>query len=195
MDDDRPGSLSQQVAWRLRQLREERRLPYTELAERLAKIGQPIPVLGLRRIERGERRVDVDELAALALALNVPPLLLLFPIDHEDWVAVAPNWVIRTWNAAEWFTGQARLLPTGDGNGDEIWTNESAQAYWLATIPFVHRREHAEFIKRYGKAAAAGDEVEVQRVLAQWREARAEIRQKGFTPPEMEGLLADLEDM
>lgn len=55
------------------------RMQYKELAERLAELGRPIPPLGLRRIEAGERRVDADDLMALAVALGVPPNSLLLP--------------------------------------------------------------------------------------------------------------------
>lgn len=54
-------------------------LGYADLARRLEDIGRPIPVLGLSRIERGERRVDVDDLIALAVALGVAPTSLLLP--------------------------------------------------------------------------------------------------------------------
>lgn len=58
------------------------RTQYKELAERLSALGRPIPPLGLRRIEAGERRVDADDLMALAVALGVPPNSLLLP--HSD---------------------------------------------------------------------------------------------------------------
>lgn len=61
----------------VQRLRAARRFTYVQLAERLQQIGRPIPVLGLRRIERGERRVDVDDFVALATALNVYPTDLL----------------------------------------------------------------------------------------------------------------------
>ena len=63
----------------IRQLREARKLTYTELSAKLAKLGRPIPVLGLSRIEKGRRRVDADDLVALALALRVNPGALLLP--------------------------------------------------------------------------------------------------------------------
>lgn len=61
-------------------------MQYQELAERLEKVGRPIPVLGLRRIESEERRVDADDLVALAIVLNVSPVRLLMPytIDEDD---------------------------------------------------------------------------------------------------------------
>lgn len=52
-------------------------MPYAELARRLDGHGRPIPPLGLRRLEAGTRRVDVDELVALAAVLGVMPQDLL----------------------------------------------------------------------------------------------------------------------
>lgn len=65
----------------MKRLREDQRLTFVELADRLSKIGRPIPVLGLRRIERGERRVDVDDLFSLAEVLGVEPIALLYDED------------------------------------------------------------------------------------------------------------------
>ena len=63
-------------------------MQYKELSERLAELGNPIPPLGLRRIENGERRVTVDDLCALAVAFDVSPLTLLLPPDGV-WVAAS----------------------------------------------------------------------------------------------------------
>lgn len=59
-------------------------MQYKELSERLSKLGRPIPPLGLRRIEAGERRVDVDDLVALAVAFDVSPLTILLPADASN---------------------------------------------------------------------------------------------------------------
>jgi transcriptional regulator with XRE-family HTH domain len=70
------------------QLRDDRNLTYAELARRTGDAGRPIPVLGVRRIEAGERRVDVDDLMALAAALDVPPATLLMPdTTPTEWEA------------------------------------------------------------------------------------------------------------
>ena len=54
-------------------------ITYVELSRRLADLGRSIPELGLRRLEAGKRRVDVDELVALAFALDVAVDSLLGP--------------------------------------------------------------------------------------------------------------------
>lgn len=56
-------------------------MQFKELAQKLVDAGRPIPTLGLRRIEAGERRVDVDDLSALAIVFGVSPLTLLMPED------------------------------------------------------------------------------------------------------------------
>ncbi|WP_199712687.1 hypothetical protein [Galactobacter caseinivorans] len=57
---------------------------FKKLAEELSDVGRPIPPLGLRRIEAGERRVDVDDLTALAAVFKVSPLALLLPENESD---------------------------------------------------------------------------------------------------------------
>jgi len=58
-------------------------LSFAELSRRLSDIGREIPPLGLRRIESGDRRVDADDLVALAVALNVSPVSLLMPRTED----------------------------------------------------------------------------------------------------------------
>jgi len=65
------------VARNIRRLRGD--MQYVKLAARLEDLGRPIPTLGLRKIESGGRRVDVDDLVALAVALEVSPETLLMP--------------------------------------------------------------------------------------------------------------------
>ena len=73
---DSIGHHGENVALAVRTLRLTQRLTLTELSQRVAKNGRHIPELGLRRIERLARRVDVDDLMALAAALDVSPWLL-----------------------------------------------------------------------------------------------------------------------
>lgn len=83
--DPKPlGSAGQQVAANIRRIREARRLTYVELSRLLAETGSSVAVLGLRRIERGERRVDVDDLVALADVLGMRPEMLWAPPTECD---------------------------------------------------------------------------------------------------------------
>ncbi|MFD3425271.1 helix-turn-helix domain-containing protein [Nocardia fluminea] len=71
------------VAANIARHRKDRRLSYAELSRKLTELGRPIPTLGLRKIESDERRVDVDELLALSVALDAPPADLLLPHDVD----------------------------------------------------------------------------------------------------------------
>lgn len=79
------GPTSRHVAANLRRIRDARRLSTAKLAALLKEAGQPIPATGITRIEKGERRVDVDDLTALSVVLGVSPsALLLPPTDSPD---------------------------------------------------------------------------------------------------------------
>jgi transcriptional regulator with XRE-family HTH domain len=67
------------VAENVDRLRNQQNLTFAALAKRLEEIGRPIPTLGLRKIIAHTRRVDVDDLVALAVALGVAPATLLMP--------------------------------------------------------------------------------------------------------------------
>jgi len=65
------GPAGNNVRRNIRRLREQRRWSYREVEERLARVGRPIPVLGLSAIDTGERHVDVDDLVALAAVFDL----------------------------------------------------------------------------------------------------------------------------
>ena len=73
------GPTGETVRANVIRLRTKQRLGYTDLSERLKDLDRRIPPLGLRRIENGARRVDADDLLALAVALGVSPVTLLMP--------------------------------------------------------------------------------------------------------------------
>lgn len=82
MTDDRLtrnplGHAGRRVRDNVKTLRLERGLTHQQMADLLADRGRPIPVLGLSRIENGARRVDVDDLMALAAVLGTTPADLL----------------------------------------------------------------------------------------------------------------------
>lgn len=72
-----PGPTGQRVAKNLRQLRDACGLSTVRLAEVLAELGQPLWPTAITKTEAGDRRVDVDDLVALAVALGVSPNRLL----------------------------------------------------------------------------------------------------------------------
>ena len=79
-------------------------------------------MLGLSRIEKGRRRVDADDLVALALALRVNPGALLLPRSvaaGDEEVALAPAAAYPAEEAWWWADGHGQL-PVGDGSADDF---------------------------------------------------------------------------
>lgn len=78
------GEVGHLVAAQVRWERERKHLSLHQLSDRLAAIGRPILPSGLSKIEQGTRRVDVDDLVALADALGtVPGALLQGPLRES----------------------------------------------------------------------------------------------------------------
>lgn len=73
------GPTGDTVRQNIEELRQSAGLSYAEMSRQLEALGRAIPPLGLRRIEAGERRVDVDDLTAIAVVLEVSPVRLLMP--------------------------------------------------------------------------------------------------------------------
>lgn len=73
------GHTGETVRGNIARLRDEQRLTLRQVAERLADTDRPLAHNTLSEIERGARRCDVDDLVAIAAALDVGPLALLMP--------------------------------------------------------------------------------------------------------------------
>jgi transcriptional regulator with XRE-family HTH domain len=73
------GPIGRHLIANIDRLRQARGFSWRKLSAELTSIGRPIPPLGLTRMAKAERRVDVDELAALAQVLDVTPGELLTP--------------------------------------------------------------------------------------------------------------------
>lgn len=102
------------VARNVKRLMESRGLTYVALAERLDSIGRPIPTLGLRKIVGLTRRVDADDLVALAVALGVTPVTLLYPPEPTDDVLVEVTGAGEMVSHLAWGWLVARMPLLGD---------------------------------------------------------------------------------
>jgi transcriptional regulator with XRE-family HTH domain len=103
------GATGEAVRKNIRDIRDRKGMSAPELSVRLKKLNRGIPPLGIHRIEVGDRRVDVDDLVAFAVALDVSPVTLLMPadVDVTDPVQVTgllePAAAIGVW---EWLRGR-----------------------------------------------------------------------------------------
>lgn len=76
------GPTGQTVAANLTRIREHKGLTYTQVSKMLAGGGRSISPLAVRRIEDGERKVDADDLMAIASVLDVSPTYFLMPATN-----------------------------------------------------------------------------------------------------------------
>lgn len=107
------------VAANVRRVREARGWSTYELAKKLKDGDRPISASALAKIERGERRVDVGDLMALAVALNVAPSGLLLPVGTdplEEVTVTGRRRSVVALKAWEWADGRDTLDDPASGH-------------------------------------------------------------------------------
>jgi len=109
----------QHVRANVSRLRKSRGLTTYQLAQRMAEAGRPIPQSGISRIESGTRRVDVDDLTALAGVLGVSPSALLLPLDDSpgSTIEITGAGTVAADVAWDWADGKRPLRVTGHDIG------------------------------------------------------------------------------
>lgn len=134
-----------------------------KLADGCTELGYPIPRATLDALERGRRpSLPVHELAVIAAALDVPPVLLLFPL-HDTSTEVLPGVRAEPAVALRWFAGE------GTRPGAEPAVGSDA----VATLELLRRLRALE------EASAAG-RPNVPALL----EVRADLRDAGVALPD-----------
>ncbi|GAA4518354.1 hypothetical protein GCM10023191_092320 [Actinoallomurus oryzae] len=108
------GPVGQRVAKNVTEVRDMRRMDQKDVAKKAEEYGRPLATSAVSKIEQRDRRVDVDDLVTLALALDVAPNRLLLPgdagTDHR--VELTPNVSAPTADAAwRWACGEYQLFP------------------------------------------------------------------------------------
>jgi transcriptional regulator with XRE-family HTH domain len=136
------GATAEAVSANVKRLRKEENLGLRSLSNRLSDVGRPLGHSAVDQIEKGTRRVDVDDLLALAVALRVSPVTLLMPeVDSagpKDRVTMTgtdpsgPPVLIPAQAVWEWLTAQRPIVRSMEllSFGSRAWPK------WV--------REHAE---------------------------------------------------
>lgn len=96
------GPTAKRVAENVLAWRKARQLQQKDLSAKLGEIGRPMLPTVISKVERGERRIDVDDLVALAVALDVSPLVLLLPRTGDGQAAVLLTEGVEASAAAAW---------------------------------------------------------------------------------------------
>lgn len=192
-----PRGLTATIAAEIQRFRGQRKMSAQQLADATADLGHPVPRSVIANLESGRRdTVSVAELLVLARALEVPPLLLIFPLGRERMTEVLPGMVEDTWAGAQWFTGEADL-PTDPLGRFERWA-VAAPAYFRDQDAMLAEWSRA---KARGRAALSeGDEEGaefaqrmVQRIEGELGRHRASMRRAGLDPGDLTPDLAHID--
>lgn len=198
------------VARRVRRYRLKRGLSVQKLADICAEeYGLPIKRTVLANFEAGRRpALSVAELLILARILQVPPVLLLFPVGQETGSDVLPGTSVDTWSAAKWFTGETEAIP---GETEERQETEPVRLYREHEQVVEEWRDVQRKIKAFlGAVGEEIDRVEPEPHIASarlWDAAATELRNSedairgvrkrmrthGLTPPTLEAEMARIE--
>lgn len=156
------GPTGRTVAANIARLRERRGLTTRQLSGMLERAGRPIPASGITRMEKGERVVTTDELAALAVAFGVSPSALLLPLTnrHDERVEITGGGEVDALRAWEWGIGRLPLK-----------TNPEKERTELAEFSLYGRpqwlQDHVRFVVTGSLAGEGGLTDDARRAIAE----------------------------
>jgi transcriptional regulator with XRE-family HTH domain len=104
----------ERAAANLAEIRSSRHMSQAELADRMNELGRPMSAPVVSKTEKLDRRIDVDDLVAFAIALGVTPNRLLLPgsVADDEPVELLPQVRVSEIDAWKWATGDGPL-PNG----------------------------------------------------------------------------------
>lgn len=137
------GPISDHVVENVKRLRANRRWSLVELSEHLGRAGRPMLASGLHRLEQGKRRIDVDDLIALAVAFEVAPISLLLPWTGDGRVQVTGTIEVDSATAWDWMRA-LRALDLPDDPEERV----------IASVAFQGRALPPRTGRRLGAAHA-----------------------------------------
>jgi transcriptional regulator with XRE-family HTH domain len=116
------GPTSATVARNVRRVRERRGYSTNQISRLLEKAGRSISPAAISKLERGERRVDVDDLTALASVLDISPAALLLPLtdSYQEPVEVTGAGTMPATVAWDWALGRRPLRMTAGKEETEL---------------------------------------------------------------------------
>jgi len=170
------------------------------LADRTAELGHPISRTAISNLEVGRKRaVDVPELAVLARALGVPPLLLLYPAISAGEVEVLPGHRTSSWSAVQWFAGRAPYTAT-DETG-KVFVDFAAYEDGARLLRLAQQEEELRLLlSRLAQGGLSTNELvenmrQRENVATRIRDVRREMRTLGGEPlPWPEAVLYGMTD-
>jgi hypothetical protein len=168
--DTEKEPIGKRVAANVTATRAGRQLSQQAVVDKLAELGVPMLKTTLSKIENAGRGVDVDELVALALALDVTPNHLLLPdrADDEE-IHLAPNKTLTSAEAWHWATYRRPLDATAvlrhlTSNLEQFGSlNRALNALRKAGVPLEALETYVGFLDAFETMAADEAEAEYNR--------------------------------
>lgn len=150
MTQSRPRSLSWHAAENIRRWRGKE--SQEKLAGRVADLGVTMNRSILANIESHRREaLTVEEILALALALNISPTNLVLPDDEETPVAVTPAITEYPFFVRLWIYGERRLASSATGKESH---ERRLDLDFQGKAPEHELRNRAEAVRRHPLAMA-----------------------------------------
>lgn len=117
----------------------------------------------IANLESGRRdTVSVDEAFVLAAALDVPPPLLLLPLESGNSINVTPRTTLRPHHALVWLRGDEALATGLDGPDEHVRLQDATRVR-----RYLDLHEHQEDVRQaqvfVQRAEYTGDDEDIQR--------------------------------
>ncbi len=134
------GITNMHVATNIRAARQSIGMDLRTMSVKLTEVGRKISPSGISKIENGDRRVDVDDLTAIAYLLRTTPAALLTPpSDGVEVTGVSSRFLPEEIQA--WVAGRVKLTP------------DDLLRYWKE-----ERFNASSYVKRFEDALAQYDQ-------------------------------------
>jgi transcriptional regulator with XRE-family HTH domain len=169
------GPTGQIVAANIARLRERRGLTTRQLSGELERAGRNIPASGITRMEKGERVVTTDELAALAVAFGVSPSALLLPLTDRstDSVEVTGGGTVLAGDAWSWANGERPLRLVEGGERRQMVEHQLyGRPQWLYERSPERMQAKREFFEQLASWGAVDLDVVKRTDPAPWETGR-----------------------
>lgn len=183
------------LAERVRRYRERAGLRQEDLTLRTAELGHPVNRTSVAKLEAGGTRAanaTLVDVLVLAVALDVPPPLLVLPLGEAEQVAITPELVAHPHLAFEWWAGQETFV----GNRS-AWHTNAAPLRMFEGLRARQDAARAAWVQAEAPGAGPAEQRQLDvafSALASWLDA---MRSSGLrvpeVPPEWQARMAELE--
>lgn len=186
MSNETKQTLLDSIANYVRTARKQKGWTAADLGHLLSEVGVKWDRFAVAKLENGKRQnLTITEVVALARVLDIPPVLLLFPLGHAEQVEVLPGQTVGTWAGLKWFTGEAAFpTDTLDGVGEHpgaAGIGDLVDEEPVSTTLHLFQR-HRDLVREHAKAKINQRESDVKLVEARIASIRQQMRRHGLTP-------------